>query len=256
MDEQKRVTLAAVGFIVVVAAVIAVYFFVLRGRGEKEAEEPEPAEEVLALEETPVLEPEEPEFTQVALDESDDLIRRLAGALSSFPSLEEWLKTEDIVRHFVAAMDDIARGQSPRANIEFFVPDEKFSVLETDGSIIVDPKSYERYTQVAEAFASLETAETVRLYRQLRPVLQEAYTELGYPEKDFHPQFIRAIRELLAVPRIEGDIALVDNVGSFSFADPSLEELSPAQKHLLRMGPENLARVQGKLRALLESLGE
>jgi len=36
--------------------------------------------------------------------------------------------------------------------------------------------------------------------------------------------------------------------------DPKLEELSPAQKNLLRMGPRNVARIQAKLRALLAAL--
>ncbi|MCL4837280.1 MAG: DUF3014 domain-containing protein, partial [Thermoanaerobaculia bacterium] len=34
------------------------------------------------------------------------------------------------------------------------------------------------------------------------------------------------------------------------FADPELEALPPAAKHLLRLGPDNARRVQEKLRAL------
>jgi hypothetical protein len=34
-----------------------------------------------------------------------------------------------------------------------------------------------------------------------------------------------------------------------------LEELSPAQKHLLRMGPANVQKIQSKLRELASALG-
>jgi hypothetical protein len=37
--------------------------------------------------------------------------------------------------------------------------------------------------------------------------------------------------------------------------DPELESLSQAQKHLLRMGPENILRIQSKLRELAKALG-
>jgi hypothetical protein len=42
---------------------------------------------------------------------------------------------------------------------------------------------------------------------------------------------------------------------TFQFADPELEALSPAQKHLLRMGPHNMRLVQTKLRAFARAAG-
>jgi hypothetical protein len=41
----------------------------------------------------------------------------------------------------------------------------------------------------------------------------------------------------------------------WAFADPELEALSAAEKHLLRMGPENARQVQEKLSELAELLG-
>ena len=41
---------------------------------------------------------------------------------------------------------------------------------------------------------------------------------------------------------------------SYTFADRELEGLSLAQKHLLRLGPDNARRVQDKLRALARAL--
>jgi hypothetical protein len=41
---------------------------------------------------------------------------------------------------------------------------------------------------------------------------------------------------------------------SYAFSDSNLEELNPAQKHFLRLGPQNMARIQIKLRALISGL--
>ncbi len=41
----------------------------------------------------------------------------------------------------------------------------------------------------------------------------------------------------------------------YSYADPALESLSSAQKHLLRLGTRNQRRVHDQLRAIAGSLG-
>ena len=53
----------------------------------------------------------------------------------------------------------------------------------------------------------------------------------------------------------EGEPELLAGIRSYHFADPALEELSPAQKTLLRMGPGNARLVQAKLRELAPALG-
>ena len=40
----------------------------------------------------------------------------------------------------------------------------------------------------------------------------------------------------------------------YEYADPALESLPPLQKQLLRMGPDNLDRLQGYLRELRDEL--
>ncbi len=43
-------------------------------------------------------------------------------------------------------------------------------------------------------------------------------------------------------------------VDAYEFVDPALESLSPAQKHLLRMGPDNARLVREKLREIADLL--
>jgi hypothetical protein len=50
-------------------------------------------------------------------------------------------------------------------------------------------------------------------------------------------------------------VRLVEGKGAtWAFADPALERLDPAQKQLLRMGPENAARIIDTLRQVQRQL--
>ena len=95
-----------------------------------------------------------------------------------------------------------------------------------------------------------------RLYLNLGPLFDEAYAELGHSKGEFHQTLLRALGQLLATPVSPRRFDLVRQRVSFAFADPQLEALAPAQKMMIRMGPDNRAKVQAKLeefRAALEA---
>lgn len=256
MEENKKVILTAILFILIVAAAVAVYFLFIRGgkRTPEEVLEKQPGQ--IPLEEALKKKEEElTELSQLALDKSDDVIREMAKELSTHPKLARWLMTGDIIRKFTAAVDNIANGMSPRPQIDFFTPSEGFDAIKRDGDYILNPRSFRRYNSVADAFLSLDTESCVKLYHQAKPLIQKAYRELGYPDQDFDQTLLRAMVELLSVPVVEGDIILERGVVSFIYADPRLENLSQAQKHLLRMGAENVRIIQEKLREMALALG-
>ena len=187
---------------------------------------------------------------------SDSLVRAWMEGLSSHPRLAEWLATDDLVRRFVRAVVSVALGRSPHSELEFMGPDEAFRVRRAGDTVFVDPDSYHRYDGVAETFTALDTGAAARLYGRLRPLFQEAYRDLGYGEGSFDAEMARAVEELEAVPVPDGPVELLPKGGTrYAFADPRLERLDPAQKQLLRMGPGNVRRVQGKLEDLAEALG-
>jgi len=226
-------------------------------RSGKGPEVSDDAEEITS--ETPVTEEvtdkeEVVEPLDVELDSSDPLIRNLVKQISSNPQLSNWIAATDLVRKLVASVDNIANGQSPRAHLDFFMVEEPFKVIQISGREYIDPSGYTRYNGIAEAFVSLDTEGSVRLFRQLKPVIQEAYGDLGYPNQDFQNTLVKAIRELLRVPVVK-EVLLQKKIVSYVMTDPRLEELSPAQKHLLRMGPENVKKVQSKLREIARALG-
>ncbi len=257
MEEKKKVLLAGIIFIVLIALAIAIYYFFILDRDGEQPTADEVVEQAVpsaSEEEEKAPETEEVEPLQVDLNESDPVIRDLIKRLTSNPQLANWAMTDDLTLNFVAGVDNIANGQSPRAQVDFFTLTEGFHVVERNGRTYIDPASYERYNAVAEVFDSLDTEGTVRLYKQLKPVIQEAYKDLGYPDADFQDTLIRAFVELLKVP-VAKDILLEKKIISYAMVDPELESLSQSQKHLLRMGPENILRIQSKLREMAQALG-
>ena len=54
---------------------------------------------------------------------------------------------------------------------------------------------------------------------------------------------------------VEDRVKLKEEVVTYKMLDPRLERLSPAQKHLLRMGPDNVKAIQAKLEAMAQALG-
>ncbi|MEM9293748.1 MAG: DUF3014 domain-containing protein [Acidobacteriota bacterium] len=188
------------------------------------------------------------------LDESDELVREVAGRLSRHPSLARVLATDDLVRRTVVSVENIANGQSPRQHLEHLELQEPFRVTERDGLPTIDPNSYRRYDPVISAFVSVEAQDAARLYRALEPRFDEAYRDLGYPSGRFRSSLTRACRQLLATPVPPADPTLTPRVVTYAYADVDYENLSPAQRQLLRTGPENVRRVQQQLRELGEAL--
>jgi hypothetical protein len=81
-------------------------------------------------------------------------------------------------------------------------------------------------------------------YRTIRPRLNEAYKSLGQTESSVDVAVQQALDLLIATPIPSGPIALIEGKGAtWAFADPELEALPAAQKHLLRMGPRNASKV-------------
>ena len=225
------------------------------GEAAPAAEAPKPPG-APASPEPPAAPPESvPGTTLPPLGESDATVRELARGLSSHPELSRWLSGERLIQRFVTVVDNIAEGESPRPHLLFLAPEASFQTVTRDGRLYIDPRSYARYDTAADVIASLDPQASVQLYRQLQPLCDEAYRELGHPPGGFDDVLAKAIQALLATPAIDGDIELRPKVISYAFADPRLEALSPAQRHFLRMGPRNVRLIQGELRALAAALG-
>lgn len=255
MEESKKVLVTGSMIILLLLAVLLIYFLVI-SPSRKIEEEPLKVEEMTTTTETGTSEEKEvrPEALNISLEESDQKLHEMAKSLSIHPLFARWLRTEGLIRKFVAVVNNIANGQSPRPHLDFLELNEKFKTMKENGRYYIDPASYKRYDVFADVFASLDTDGCVRLYWLFQKPIKEAYAELGYPNQDFHPVLLKAIEELLKVPVVEGKIEVTPRVTTFIYQQEELEKLSDAQKHLLRMGSSNVEIVKTKLQEFYEAL--
>ena len=187
------------------------------------------------------------------LDEIDPLVRQLVSALSSHPKVLAGLTTDDLLRNVAVSVQNIADGESPARQVKPLAPEGAFRVSRIDGQTVLDPRSYQRYDGHADAVNALDAGRVARLYETLEPRLEEAYKELN-PDGNFDATLQRAVTLLVSTPIVEGPVRLEADGGTYRFADPALEALSPAQRQLLRMGPRNMRVVQQKLREIAAQL--
>jgi len=256
MEEKQKIIRAAVVVLIVVILGISAYYYFFSGRGKNTGGGITPAQaEKMDAEKPEVIDGTTVAPLGMALDRSDEAVRALAGEISRNPVLARWLQSKDLLRRCAAAVDNIANGQSPRAQFDFFVPGGPFKTLVRGGETYLDPGSYARYDAAADVFDTLSPEICARAYGMCRDLLRQAYRELGYPEGDFHQALYRAIIEILRTPVLEDAIAVKKNITTYFFKDAKLEELDDVQKHLLRMGPENLQLIQVKLREIALALG-
>lgn len=250
-EPRRPGVLGAVVVLLLLAGLVAVFFYWRPLPFQRDA-----PEQVTAAAAEPETAEVPTEFGPVPpLDQSDEFVRALVRQLSSRPELVTWMASDNLARSFVVAVDKVAIGSSPARELKALAPTGKLQVLGSGRTLRIDPQSYERYNTVANVIDAVDTEGAGRAYRRLRPLLQEAFDELGYTGLRFDDRLALALGRLVDVPVPEGDIPLRATSVTFQFADPELESLSPAQKHLLRMGPRNMRLVQSKLRAFARAAG-
>jgi hypothetical protein len=88
----------------------------------------------------------------------------------------------------------------------------------------------------------------------LEELLQEAYAEIGYPNRDFDATLLRAIDTVINARTAEGPFQLVKPRVMYLYADSEIESYSPVEKQLLRMGPQNAEKLKLALAQYRERL--
>lgn len=249
MENQKVPLIAAA----VVLALSAGAWLVMR-RGAAPAPEPAPIAAPAAPAPSPAPAPQA-QVQLPPLDGSDAYAAGRARALFSQAVPAPWLQAEGLLRRLTAAAAIVAEGDSPRDSLSFLKPRGKFKVKRDKGRVYADPASYARYDAVGDAAEALDAKAAAHFIDEARPLFQQACSELNDKSCDFRAAVVRSAKMLLDTPVVEGDLRLREKVVTWAMADPALENLSAAQKHLLRLGPRNEAKVQAKLRELAVALG-
>lgn len=187
------------------------------------------------------------------LDAMDPFVRTLLSGLSSHPQLLAWLATDDLVGAAATAIDRLAQGQTPARDLAALRPGPAFAVTTRGGQTIVDPASFARYDGLAAAVASVDPARLADAFATIEPRLAEAYARQGHTGS-VRDAVQRAAAVVAGTPDTSETIPLVKRVAGYGYANPDLEALPPAQKHLLRMGPANVAKVRQAASAFAAAL--
>ena len=247
--------------IVIGAGVVLWWWFTSRGGGpdgarageapaavvDEAAPEAEAESEPAAEPAAPAPEPE-PDLLG-----SDSFVREIIGGLSRHPEWVLWLAPEELAISFVRSVGAVAYDEPPQNSLEPLQPEDGFSVVRRGQRFYPAETSYRRYDLAVEVFDSIDVVGAAGAYERLEPLFERAHDELGYPG-EFGDTLELAVTKLLSTPMPESPPELRLRVISFEYVDPALESLSPAQKLLLRLGPENGQRVRSKLRELYGAL--
>lgn len=203
----------------------------------------------------PIDMPGEPAVPLPPLDEMDGFLRPLLAALSSRPELASWLATDDLIRQLATAIAQASTGASPARDFKVVAPQTPLTTAGRPTERTIDPASYRRYNGLVGTVTSMDASDVAKIYRTIRPRLNEAYRSMGNADRDVDNAVRNALDILLDTPIVKGPIRVVEGGGaSWDYADPKLESLTPSQKQLVRMGPANTETLLVWLRALRNAL--
>ena len=190
------------------------------------------------------------------LDEMDAFLRPLLQALSSRPELVRWLATDDLVRQLAAAIDKASQGDNPAGGFKELAPRGPMAMTKRGNRRAIDAASYRRYDGLVKTVTSIDASAVARIYKTIRPRLNEAYQNMGHPGGNVDTAVRQALTLLLETPVVNEPVTLVEGAGArWAYADPKLEDLTPTQKQLVRMGPAHTDAMLVWLRALQAGLG-
>lgn len=158
--------------------------------------------------------------------------------------LRKYFNLQEQARRLVITVDNLPREHVPsQLRITRGVP-ELLRVQKDGETITLDPSNYERYDRIISYVEKMDVRKIGRLYAKFYPLLQRTYEETGFPEERFHDRVLAALDDMMDAPRPTGPIRLVQPKVLYRFEDDHLESLSAGQKIMIRVGPENAARLR------------
>ncbi len=215
----------------------------------------EPPEEV-PIPEAVVEEPVDADVIQLpSLNNSDDFVFEGLRAIQNGAALLQLLADDQIVRRFVVFVENISRGEFPQTGLPYKGVQQEMPTRNIDDNLFVmDDSAHARFDQVVDTFVSIDSDAAMAFYRTLSPLFQQAYAEIGFRNVSFDATLRSAITTVLRTTDVEGPYQLVKPSVMLLYADASIENLQEVHKQLIRIGPENTAKLKDKLQQFLLQL--
>lgn len=171
------------------------------------------------------------------------------------------LWVDPLVQRFVNTVDGLGRAQPPSSQWLLQPAPGTLRLTQRRGQTVLASANAQRYQASVAWLSRLNTAQALRLYQRLYPLLQQAYVESGHAGQHFNDRFVEVLDQMLATPTPRGPLRLVptatphaDGRPRYEFADPALAALSTGQKALLRLSPEQARQLKAQMRALRAGL--
>ncbi len=269
-EHSQSLTKHIVLGVIIVAVVVVLYFWLSADEPEPVAVEPAPVVELPepepeALPAEPEYEPEpepvieepvieEPLPEPEPLDVSDATVKTSILDLTNYEAAASLLVNDDLIQRFVVLVANMSDGETAPNHQILVPPTQNFRIYKQAGKEWIDAASYKRYTPYVDAVDAMDSEILVSLYEKYKPAITDQYLEIASSEDDFNYVLVDAINHLLDTPEVPVPVEVYSESVMYKYRDPRLEALSSPQKHLLRMGPENMRRIKAKLREVKEIL--
>ncbi len=212
------------------------------------------------------------------LDNSDDWLKLKLPEITWRKELLKLIIDEDMIRRFVVFTDNFAQGVIAYEYSPFILPNTKFipgvesvnfkqTVKKQEKTSSGSPlpvkqqvwqwneNSSRRFSLYVDLLRSMDSEYLVQWYSEIKPLLDEAYSELGYDD-DFTRTLQDAITRVLDMELPKSSMALIQPSVMYKFANPELEALPDTDKLLLRLGKDNLLVMKSVLLELHEKLAQ
>ena len=193
-------------------------------------------------------------FNLPELDDSDIFLRERVSLISKNRDLTLWLSSSDVIRRIVSYIDGLSRGVILDKIFPLSPPKNKLIIHMDDGKIWLNAGNYERYDQTIKVILSLDIKLLAKMFHFSRPLLETAFSELGYTPRQMDGIILRALNQILETPVIYEPIPLTRDSVTYKFEQPEIESLKPIQKQLIRSGPTNTEKIKNKAALLKKFL--
>ena len=167
-----------------------------------------------------------------------------------------YFNESNLIRRFVSFVDGLANNSLETSTNPTKLAMEKFNIKSMNNQLFLDTDNYRRYDILADFIADMDQQNFLIAYQQAQPLLEEAFTELGYQDIKFTDRLEETFKEILTAPVINQPILLIKDNERYKFADTTLENLSATQKLMIRMGPNNTLKIQNRVREIVAQINK
>ena len=202
----------------------------------------------------PIAAPTEMAEPLPELDASDGAVRERFAALLEQQEFARLIRFDRLIRRLVVTVDNLDRPELPQKLLPLRNPAGSFLVRGAEDQLTLSSDNTKRYAPYVRLAEAVDSQTLVGAYTRFYPLFQQAYVDLGYPAGYFNDRLIEILDHLLATPAVREPVRLTQPKVAYLFADPTLEKLSAGQKLLIRIGPENSAKIRVKLLELRRAL--